>query len=123
MQFEDDVKSNVEVSKTKVVEKVNKAPVRQTPVEVVEDNEIDDDTMSVDYSKDIKDLATYILDNKDTISNTIREMNVPLVKQYKTSINLEGTFAELCNVLSKVTNIKIFTNAVMKRHEKEKSEW
>lgn len=124
LQFEDDVKSNVEVNKTKVVEKVNKAPTRPAaPVVVDKSDETEDaDDMMKDYSDDIKDLTKYILDNKDTIGNTIREMNVPLIKQYKTSINLDGTFYEICEVLSKVSNIKIFTNAVMKRHEKEKKE-
>lgn len=114
LQFEDDVKENIKDNKN--VKVIKPEPPKRAVVEVVEDEK----TESVSYPDDVVSISKYILDNKDTIGNTIRTINVTLMKTLKTSIDLEtATVDSICEIISKVSNVAVFSNAIKKSHERE----
>lgn len=117
LQFEDDVKENIKDNKN--VKVIKPEPPKRAVVEVVEDEKTDS-SESVNYPDDVVSISKYILDNKDTIGNTIRTINVTLMKTLKTSIDLEtATVDSICEIISKVSNVAVFSNAIKKSHERE----
>lgn len=113
LQFEDDNKPT-NTGKSTVTKTVSKAPVR-----TVESTDVDDSTTIV--SDDATDLATYIVDNKDTITKTLQQINASLVKTYKVSINPEvDDVRTIADKLRNVANVKLFGETIKKLHNDEK---
>lgn len=120
LQFEEDLDTNAgkkTITKKATVVSKEEAPTKEAEVEVKKNTVSKKKVESVDgISPDIVEFADYLIENKDTILPIVQDLNKDIVKQYKKVIDLDDRDKTI-DTLGNIKNIKIFSNAVKKRHE------
>lgn len=117
LQFEDDLDTNKgkkTITRKAAVVSKEEAPTKDKETDKVE---VKKKVESADgMSPDVVEFADYLIENKDTILPIVQDLNKDIVKQYKKVIDLDDRDKTI-DTLGNIKNIKIFSNAVKKRHE------
>jgi len=123
LQFEEDIDTNVgkkTITKKATVVSKEKAPTKDKEADKVEVKKNTVSKKKVEsedgVSPDVVEFADYLIENKDTILPIVQDLNKDIVKQYKKVIDLDDRDKTI-DTLGEIRNIKIFSNAVKKRHE------
>lgn len=117
LQFEEDIDTNVgkkTITKKATVVSEEKVPTKDKEADKVEVKKKADSEDGI--SPDVVEFADYLIENKDTILPIVQDLNKDIVKQYKKVIDLDDRDKTI-DTLGEIRNIKIFSNAVKKRHE------
>ena len=114
LQFEDDDKPTNDDKA--VISKVVTAPRPAPKAKPVAEKKV---VEKVENNDEFVDLATYIIDNKDTIVKSLQEINQGFQSKYNTVLNPSDGVDGLVEKLKQVSNITFFANTVKKRHENE----
>lgn len=117
LQFEEDIDTNAgkkTITKKATVVSEEKVPTKDKEADKVEVKKKVDSGDGI--SPDVVEFADYLIENKDTILPIVQDLNKDIVKQYKKVIDLDDRDKTI-DTLGEIRNIKIFSNAVKKRHE------